>query len=98
MDEISSPANFQGDDFEIDDEAMNGENDTGRPLDLEMDDESINGEDETRRLSIGAFEDSRLSDGEPLKVSVQKVTSENTKRSSQKQVNKVSKHGLKYKS
>ncbi|TGO74661.1 hypothetical protein BELL_0264g00020 [Botrytis elliptica] len=118
MDEISSPpANFQGDDFEMDDEAMNGESDTRRLSDLVtddeamkgesdtrrlsdliMDDEAIDGEDGTRRLSIGAFEDSRLSDDEPLTVSVQKAISENSKRTFQKKVNKVSKHGLKYKS
>lgn len=99
MDDISSPpANFQGDDFEMDDEAMNGETDTRRLSDLAMDDEAINGEDGTRRLSFGALEDSRLSDNGPLTVPVQKAISENAKRTFQRKVNKVSKHGLKYKS
>ncbi|TGO40954.1 hypothetical protein BHYA_0029g00640 [Botrytis hyacinthi] len=99
MDEISSsPANFQGDDFEMDDEAMNGETDTRRLSDLVTDDEAINGEDGTRRLSIGAFEDSRLSDDGPLTASFQKVISGSAKRTFQRKVNKVSKHGLKYKS
>ncbi|TGO82290.1 hypothetical protein BPOR_0871g00040 [Botrytis porri] len=99
MDENSSPpANFQGDDFEMDDEAMNGESDTRILSDLVMNDEAMDGDDDTRRLSIGALEDSRFSDDEPLRVSVQKATSENSKRTFQKKVNKVSKHGLKYKS
>lgn len=66
-------------------------------FDFAMDEDVPNDKDESRRLSIGTFPNSHLSDDEPSKARMQRATSETSKRILHKK-NKVSKHGLKYSS
>ncbi|QSZ31066.1 hypothetical protein DSL72_000627 [Monilinia vaccinii-corymbosi] len=66
--------------------------------DLAMDEEAMNGKNDSPMLSIGTFENSRLSDDERFKEPLPKSIPETLKRAPQKKNNKVSKHGLKYSS